>query len=216
LLYVYGFVAPPARLPDVRGIGDAELRAESLDGLEAIVSEHETTVDPSEAAVLAHARVVDAIGQANDGVLPARFGGVHTDAATLRSSLAGRADLHTALDRVRGRVELAVRVLGDPDEPARRASGAEYMRTRLEQRHRSEERADAVHAPLAALASAATSTVGATPRLLLSSAYLVERGRVDEFRREVAALQSRHPELGIVCTGPWPPYSFATAEREAS
>lgn len=216
MLYVYGFVAAPAHLPDVGGIGDAELRAESLDGLEAIVSEHATAVDPSEAAVLAHARVVDAIAEANDGVLPARFGGLHTDATTLRSSLAGRADLRAALDRVRGRVELAVRVLGDADEPARPASGAEYMRARLEQRRRSEDRAGAVHAPLAALASAATSTVGATPRLLLSSAYLVERGRVDEFRREVAVLQARHPELGIVCTGPWPPYSFATAEREAS
>lgn len=216
MLYVYGFVAAPAHLPQVRGIGDAELRAEALGDFEAIVSEHETTVDPSEEAVLAHARVVDAIAEANDGVLPARFGGVHSDAAALRGSLADRAELGPALERVRGRVELAVRVLAEAGEAARPSSGAEYMRTRLEQRRRSEAQADAVHGPLAALASATTSTVAATPRLLLSSAYLVERDRVDEFRREVAALQAKHPELGIVCTGPWPPYSFATAERGAS
>lgn len=216
MLYVYGFVSAPARLPDVRGIDGAALRSEALDDLEAVVSEHDTAVDPSEEAVLAHARVVDAIAEANDGVLPARFGGLHTDAAKLRESLAGRDDLRAALERVRGHVELAVRVLGDADEPAGAASGAEYMRARLEQRRRSEERAGAVHAPLAALASTATSTVAATPRLLLSSAYLVERARVDEFQRKVAELQAEHPELGIVCTGPWPPYSFATAERGSS
>jgi hypothetical protein len=25
----------------------------------------------------------------------------------------------------------------------------------------------------------------------------------------VAKFQARHPELTVLCTGPWPPYSFA-------
>ena len=59
-------------------------------------------------------------------------------------------------------------------------------------------------------------TVGATERLLLSAAYLVPEDGVAAFRDLVERLQKAHPELGIVCTGPWPPYSFATAEGGSS
>ena len=59
------------------------------------------------------------------------------------------------------------------------------------------------------LARAATRTVGATPRLLLSGAYLVEPGELDAFRHRVGELEAEHAELTFVCTGPWPPYSFA-------
>jgi len=31
---------------------------------------------------------------------------------------------------------------------------------------------------------------------------------VDAFAAAVARLQDEHPELSILCTGPWPPYSF--------
>ena len=46
-------------------------------------------------------------------------------------------------------------------------------------------------------------------RLLLSAAYLVPRDGVDDFRGEVVKLERAHPDLALVCTGPWPPYSFA-------
>jgi hypothetical protein len=39
------------------------------------------------------------------------------------------------------------------------------------------------------------------------AAYLVDRGEVEAFRARVA-------ELGAVCTGPWPPYSFSEAPAE--
>jgi Gas vesicle synthesis protein GvpL/GvpF len=43
-------------------------------------------------------------------------------------------------------------------------------------------------------------------------AYLVERGRVDEFRRRLDDLSSSSPALRVTCTGPWPPYSFVSEE----
>jgi hypothetical protein len=48
---------------------------------------------------------------------------------------------------------------------------------------------------------------------LLRAAYLVDRGAVEEFVAAVRRLQHRHPELAVVCTGPWPPFSFTGDAR---
>jgi hypothetical protein len=56
----------------------------------------------------------------------------------------------------------------------------------------------------------AMATAAATPAAdeLLRASYLVERTAVPQFRSVVERLQRIHPEVAILCTGPWPPYSF--------
>jgi hypothetical protein len=89
------------------------------------------------------------------------------------------------------------------------------MLARLDERRRAEHVADELHRPLAALARAEVRSVASTPQLLLSASYLVPRDAVDAFRSAVRDLERSHPDLTLACTGPWPPYSFATAEIEA-
>jgi Gas vesicle synthesis protein GvpL/GvpF len=214
VLHVYAFVERPASVPDVPGIDSAALTTEAGGELEVVISRHDAaSLDPSEHAILAHARVVDALAAANEAVLPARFGGAHPDVDALRAAVADRErELTAALARVRGCVELGVRALAPAGERPAASSGAAYMRARLEQRRETERLAEELHAPLAALARDATRTVGVTERLLLSAAYLVPKRDVAQFGELVERLQAEHAHLGIVCTGPWPPYSFATAE----
>jgi hypothetical protein len=71
-----------------------------------------------------------------------------------------------------------------------------------------ERTARALHGPLAALAR---SSVDGRPRPpeLFRAAFLVDRGGVERFAAEVARLQDENPALSLLCTGPWPPYSFA-------
>lgn len=218
MLYVYAFVEAPASLPDLRGIDSAVLETQPVAGFEAVVSRHDSAVPrATEEAIVAHAHVVEALGGANEAVLPVRFGAVHTDPESLRAAITGRAsELSAALERVRGCVELGVRALAPAAGSAEASSGAAYMRARLGQRREAERLADELHKPLAGLAREATRTVGATERLLLSAAYLVPEGDVAQFRELVERLQAARPELGVVCTGPWPPYSFATAEGGSS
>jgi Gas vesicle synthesis protein GvpL/GvpF len=217
VLYVYAFTEASASLPDVTGIDQAPLETHAAGGLGAVVSRHDTTPSASEEAIVAHARVVEALAEANEAVLPARFGGVHQEPDALRAAIAEREpELLAALERVRGCVELGVRALSPPPERAESSSGAEYMRARLDERRGLEGLADELDLPLAEFAREATRTVGATERLLLSAAYLVPEDGVAGFRELVERLQTTHPELGIVCTGPWPPYSFATAEGGSS
>jgi hypothetical protein len=101
------------------------------------------------------------------------------------------------------------------EQSAPASRGRAYLMTRLaeEQRARVErQQAGAqvaeIHVPLARLAVNSVQQMLVTPRLLLTAAYLVERDQVEVFRQAVAALSDAHPDLSLLCTGPWPPYNF--------
>lgn len=213
--YLYALTEHPAVLPSTRGIDEKPLAAERVDGIEAIVGlVDRAQIDPSEGAILAHAHVVEELAALNPAVLPARFGRGYADVDALHRAVVERtAELRRALDRVRGCLELGLRVLAEPasTEPASE-SGRDYMLARLDERRRAERVAAELHAPLAELAREATRSVGTTPQLLLSASYLVERETIDGFRATVGRLERAHPGLTLACTGPWPPYSFATTE----
>jgi Gas vesicle synthesis protein GvpL/GvpF len=215
VLYLYALSEHPTVVPPTRGIEETPLAVERLNGIEAVVGVVDgDRIEPTEGAILAHARVVDDLAAVNAAVLPARFGRGYADAEALRQAVAERQDvLREALERVRGCVELGLRVLAEPESgPGGGDSGREYMLGRLEERRRAEQLAEELHAPLSALARAETRSVGVTPQLVLSAFYLVPRETVDEFRAALSELEQAHPAVTLACTGPWAPYSFATAE----
>jgi hypothetical protein len=210
---VYALTEHPATLPATRGIDESPLESVHVNGFDVIVSD--VAAAATEPAILAHARVVDEVLAANDAVLPARFGAGVDGVAALGDAIRGRADtLRGALDRVRGNVEIGLRVTtaAPRDHANAAASGQAYLKNRLAEVQAAERAAHEIHGPLAAAAQDDTLNVLATPGLLLSAAYLIPRADVDEFRARVEALDAAHPELTFVCTGPWPPYSFATVE----
>ena len=134
-------------------------------------------------------------------LLPVRYGTLVEDDAAAAAAVAGRSEaLAGALRRVRGAVELSVRAVapGQPDE----GSPGEHLQARAAH----ERTAAALHERLAA---AAREEVRHDGRELLRAAYLVDRAEVDRFVSLVRGLQAEHGELSILCTGPWPPYSFA-------
>jgi Gas vesicle synthesis protein GvpL/GvpF len=146
--------------------------------------------------------VVQALVDMCDAVLPVRFGERFTDVTELVDAVTPR--LHELEDRlaaVDGCVELAVRI-------ARAApvadDGTAYMRAGL----RAARAASTLHALLQERARAA---VVAQSPLLHDACYLVARDDVDDFAHRVAAYGAEHPELNLVCTGPWAPASFAEA-----
>jgi hypothetical protein len=179
-----------------------------------------------------HEAVVEAL-LADRAVLPVRFGTLLADEAAALSSLAQHyAGFVANLGRVRGRVELSVRVLWDDVEGGAGSAdrrnhmayagagmqGRSYLLARLEEerqtrvwRQRGQVLAAELHTSLAPLAAESTYQVLITPRMLLVAAYLVERECMSAFQRTLKALKSTHPTLDLLCTGPWPPYSFVTA-----
>ena len=218
MLHLYALAASPARLTEVAGIEGSHLRSVRVaDDVDALVSDMSApSVAASEAAILAHAAVVEDLARCNDALLPARFGPGYADEEALAEALEGRAaQVRDALERVRGCVELGLRVLADTvdERSPNGSSGRAYMLRRLDQVRSSERLAADVHEALGAEARESTSRVLASPQLLLSSAYLLPKNAVDAFRTALDRTERRHPELTFVCTGPWPPYSFALLDR---
>ena len=167
--------------------------------LVGVVAHRDAPPEPTPDALWEHERVVEGLME-DRAVLPMRFGTTQPDTETLRGALTERRDeLTAALDHVRGRVELAVRAVGDaPAAPA--DTGREWLLGRLE----SSRHADAVHEPLTALAVASRRFA---PRRgeLLRAAYLVDRDALARFGAAVEGMDD------VLCTGPWPPYSFVEA-----
>ena len=161
-------------------------------------------------ALWRHERLIEAL-MADRTVLPLRFGTSLADEWELKRVMTERAEeFARLLDQVRGRVELALRVLEvGPREQSdgRPSSGRDYMET-LARRRKSAEQAVAALEPLEDIADAARKRDNAGDLTRLS--FLVERDRVDAFRDRLEQLRGQHPELSMTCTGPWPPYSFVS------
>jgi hypothetical protein len=149
-------------------------------------------------ALWRHEELVESLMEERD-LLPVRYGTRVRDEEEAARALAEReAELIEALDRVRGAVELSVRVVGDRP-PA--TSGTEFIRGRAE--------VAALHERLSQAARDSARRPARAAGELLRGAYLVDRGATDEFVALVERLQAEHPDLRVLCTGPWPPYSFS-------
>ena len=211
---------PTAPLPPVAG-----MRAVPVDGLAAVCGPAaEAEVSPE--ALWRHEEIVEGL-MADRDLIPVRYGTRLADEAAIVRAVEDRRDeLAAALAGVRGAVELSLRVVSrgapedrgeghaaaptataDDDSPDDRV-GARYLRARARASADRDAVAESVERPLAALARASVKSRPRTAVELLRSAYLVERKRVELFTRAVARLQRESPELQLLCTGPWPPYSF--------
>jgi hypothetical protein len=189
----------------------APLRTVASHGLAAVcapVAETEFSLDQ----LWHYEQVVEALMEDRD-LLPLRFGTRRADDGAVARALEARHhDLARALEGVRGAVELSLRVLGTEPQPARAeatASGADYLRAKARSAAAQGSAAQNVHQPLARLARATAQKPGRAGDELLRAAYLVDRAAVQTFVQSVAGLQESNPDLRLLCTGPWPPYSFA-------
>jgi Gas vesicle synthesis protein GvpL/GvpF len=220
VIWVYGICDQP-ELPPPRGegLGQAPLDGVREDDLLAVISRHaHPPGDPAPDALWTHERVVEGI-MADRAVLPMRFGCRLEDDAALREVLAARRqEFQEALQRVRGRVELSVRAMQQEREPLQAAaprpiaaSGREYLETKLREGRRRDGDTATLHDPLASLAVDSVRRPARGSDELLRASYLIESAALARFRAAVERLQRTHPGVAILCTGPWPPYSFVGA-----
>jgi hypothetical protein len=193
VIHLYAFTLGLRELPEVDGVA---LAVRELAPVTAVAGD---TAD-----ALHHGLVVEALLDRAESVLPVRFGEGFEDDAALTAAVAPRLDaLERALAALAGCVEIGVRVLREDDRVPAAADGAAYMRARAE----SEAAIAGLHRTLRGRAK--DSVASGTLRLRHDTGYLVRRDEVPAFAREVDGYAAAHPELTLLCTGPWAPYSFA-------
>jgi Gas vesicle synthesis protein GvpL/GvpF len=180
---------------------DPPVRAVRSDGLAVLYAPAERQAVTAE-TLWHHEQVVEGL-MADREILPVRYGTFVPDPSAAAEAVAKRSDeLAASLERVRGAVELAVRVEISEPEAESTESGRDYMTAKV----RRMAKADLVHERLSPVAREHVIRPGPE---LLRAAYLVDRAEVEHFVSLVLRLQESHPDLDLVCTGPWPPYSFA-------
>ena len=213
MIHVYAYMPAPARTFELTGLDDAPLECRTVRDVAVLFSRHARAFEPTEAAVRRHAAVVEAAMHDAPAVLPGRFGHPFADDASMERAVADRAaELHDRLRLVEGCVELGVRALESTPRqpPLSTAGGAEYLHARLREANERERRATELHDALRGVARESTHQIPPSGRVLLSAAYLVPAEERQGFEERVRELELAQDELAVVCTGPWPPYSFAS------
>ena len=240
--YVYGVAEDEAALSQLaevelirQGRLTAVVREVSLDEYdETVLPQRLNDRDWLEQNARAHEDVLQSAA-AVTAIVPLRFGVIYRSREQVGQMLHERSDeFLVTLERVRGHVELGVKVwadmqklgrtLADGEAPSAAGAGAAYLQRRRAEQERSRELAvrcaelaEEAHVRLGAVASAAVANrpqprelTGRSEPMLLNGAYLVRDGD-DRLRREVERLAAEHAELGLEyeLTGPWPPHNFA-------
>jgi hypothetical protein len=196
----------------------------------AVVSrlEDEQNITVTGENVLSHERVISHV-LAQTTPLPFRFGALLRRAELDGYVESNRPSLLAMLARVRGAVEMSVKIIlkpgsgdeaaGEREEPAQAEAGiglgARFLAAKqreLAENRMSEERAVEIATwlaeRLAGLVNDSVVRLRPSRGLAVSVAHLVERRCVDEYRERLRRGREERPELLFLTSGPWPPYSF--------
>jgi Gas vesicle synthesis protein GvpL/GvpF len=190
-----------------RGLSGARgepLRVIGRNGLDVVCGDAPPQLSPE--ALRAHEATVRRIADSAVACLPARFGSASADEAALLETIAARqGDIDEALELVRGREQMTLRVYGTlPSVPASGGPGTRY----LEERRRANALPELapLRAALSDLVRAERLEPHAEPGLLASVYHLIDRGRSPEYLRAVEAVRIEPLRLSV--SGPWPAWSF--------
>ena len=212
------------------GVDGAAVRALRLGRVAAVLSDVEgERVTATDENVRAHNRVNSQV-LASLTPLPFRFGTQATEERLAEYVAANDEALVAALARVRGCVEMGVKIRwaekpqGGGGEAegvdARVGRGTAFLLAKRREvlgdeslRLRAEELAAWLSAGVAGLARESAARVRPSESLVVRAAHLVERIRVGEYRERVRSLSEERPALQFLTSGPWPPYSFSDIGR---
>ena len=221
MLYVYALLAEaPATAPG-RGLAGERLRMLHLEDIVVIAGTVTVSPAPSASALRRHDAVVRRVARGADALLPVRFGTAVAGRAALARVLAGRAPaLRRALELVRGREQMTLRLFGTPapvpssaacDVPAAGGPGARYLAARQAARARRARvpELSPLRPRLAPLVRAERVERHDVAPLLATVYHLVDRGRGAEYLARLDRAARRVQSVRVRASGPWPAYAFA-------
>lgn len=237
-LYCLSDNAKIAAIETTKGLSGACAHIVDLGNIKAVVSDVEShQVKVTRENVLAHERVIDRVMRVTTP-LPFRFGAVVTIEQLQTYVESNEARLRELLDRVRGAVEMSVKIIWDKDAVSRQSAETTSQKTESKQKtastgdeatgpglafllakqreiegnrelkNRAEEIARWLDQGVTGLVRDKTVSVQPADRMVVSAAYLVERERLAEYRERISSLSRERKELSFLTSGAWPPYSF--------
>lgn len=219
------------------GIGQSESRVYTVHfhALAAVVSDTPIRLyDPTRENVLAHELVNETVMR-DFTVIPMSFGTIFRTKEDILELLRSTHDaFDDVLRKMKDKIEFGLKVFWDRDEVVRRLeegdedirklkgeitanaqSSTYFARVQLGRLIESAVEAAAgryaldIHESLKRVSVASRSNKPIGDRMMMNSAYLVERAREQEFDETVKSLSQKYEGLlSFTYTGPWPPYNF--------
>lgn len=241
-LYLYGITAPqrPLACP-AGGVAGADVESIAEDRVVAVVSRlGPVRLRPQRANLAAHHRILRDLGQ-QQPVLPVAFGTIVGSEEELRRILRkNREALARLLERLRGKVEMGLKVFWDLpnvfDYFVATHQELEHLRNRLfrpgraatleqkvelgelfvsllqQARQRHTQRVKEALAPYSAQVA---SIDPGDERMIMKLACLVEKDRQQQWEEGVGqAAQLFDDHYRFDYSGPWPPYNFVDIDLE--
>lgn len=207
-LYVYALTgAPVVAFPE----GGSDLESIDLGGFFAVATAMAERPAVSEEALRRQHEVIVNIAARTDAVLPARFASLLERDELRRLADLRREVIRDALDLVRGREQMTVRLMGAAPQPvpvgqsAPASTGTAYLRERRAAASgRGLPGVEAIERAVRDLVAAARVEPGpaltSVYHLIWKADRARYRGRIDE----TAALAA----IEVRVSGPWPPFAF--------
>ena len=240
MTYVYAIAdRPDEPLPSQSGLHDEALAKVICRDVVAVVSAFDGwRLSKAKDELWRHEEVIEAL-MSDRAVLPMRFGTLLPSRQRVGDLLCeAYGALVKDIERVRGHVEIGMRFLTasegrSEDDPSVASScrlpprgtrpGSVYLWAKVARDRELQDRrraklslVRAAYERLASHANASRLDDEPDDRQETSAAFLVSRDRIVSFREVVDEVANAHPELALLCTGPWPPYSFVNAGERAT
>ncbi len=229
-LYVYCLSEEKTdALEKITGAGGAKPFLITRDAINAVVSEFVgESISATRENVIAHQRVIGHV-LAQTTPLPFRFGTVVTAIELGNYIDSQRERLEALFARVRGAVEMSVKIMWDKNQVAavKKADiieerggaavgpGRAFLLARQREMAASEilkRRAEEIILWMEERLSDAAreSVLNAQPAeaIVVRASYLVERDRIELYRERIKRVCEERADLNFLTSGPWPPYSF--------
>lgn len=214
-LYLYallGAVPPRGRW---RGLRGEPLRFIRTAGVILAAGHMSRPPAPSIRMLRGHDAVVRRLARVVPAVLPARFGSVVPDRASLAGLFAPQAAaLRRALAQVAGREQMTLRLFGGAlpvgvkAAPLPAGPGTRYLTSRSAATLRARPDLARLRQMLAGLVRAERIEPSQTPPLLGTVYHLVDRGQRRAYQHALRRVTCQLADLHVVSSGPWTPYAF--------
>jgi hypothetical protein len=214
-VYVFALVErPPAASARTMRIARHRIEFMPLRGIYAAVERRRTQPRISEASLRGQHDVVVKLARKCEAILPVRFGALVDEGELERMVNAREELLGAALETVRNREQMTVRLFTDDERriapPPAGTSGTAYLKARRAAATPKLTRlASSIRRAVAPLAAQERLDAG-RGRMQLAMHHLVDRGLSGDYEARVARVVSRSRASDtVVVSGPWPPFAFA-------
>jgi len=236
-VYVYGIINGPKRLRlSQKGMGGQNVFNIIYGRISALVSiSDKNHFEPNEKNVFTHEAVIEEMMNNNQAVLPMRFATVLNNKREIKEILRKQyREFVNNLEKVKGAVELGVKVFWEADKmkekaksdvskrikqvsgfPRSAGSGSRYLLGKMKDyfleeglEQEAEKLAKAINRRLSRHARDSRLKKLVTGALALNASYLVAKENCQDFENEVAKMQKENKNLKFLFSGPWPPYNF--------